>query len=55
MSRRPLPSVILHEGLAESLLDDVRSFLGSSAWYIDRGIPYRRGYLLHGPPGMIML
>ena len=23
----------------------------SSSWYIDRGIPYRRGYLLHGPPG----
>eukprot|EP01035_Chromulina_nebulosa_P022647 gene22647-29326_t len=20
-------------------------------WYSDRGIPYRRGYLLHGPPG----
>ncbi|KAJ2705067.1 Complex III assembly protein translocase and chaperone, partial [Coemansia spiralis] len=20
-------------------------------WYDDRGIPYRRGYLLHGPPG----
>jgi hypothetical protein len=19
--------------------------------YVDRGIPYRRGYLLHGPPG----
>ena len=19
--------------------------------YLDRGIPYRRGYLLHGPPG----
>ncbi|KAK0706296.1 P-loop containing nucleoside triphosphate hydrolase protein, partial [Lasiosphaeria miniovina] len=20
-------------------------------WYSDRGIPYRRGYLFHGPPG----
>jgi len=20
-------------------------------WYLDNGIPYRRGYLLHGPPG----
>ncbi|PHJ15792.1 bcs1 family isoform 9 [Cystoisospora suis] len=26
-------------------------FLSSCGWYIDRGIPYRRGYLLHGPPG----
>ncbi|XP_035711332.1 mitochondrial chaperone BCS1-like isoform X2 [Folsomia candida] len=20
-------------------------------WYVEKGIPYRRGYLLHGPPG----
>ena len=26
-------------------------FLPISAWYAERGIPYRRGYLLHGPPG----
>ncbi|KAF8822306.1 putative BCS1 family isoform 9 [Cardiosporidium cionae] len=26
-------------------------FLSGSKWYFDRGIPYRRGYLLHGPPG----
>lgn len=49
--RRPLGSVILAEGLAESLLEDARSFLGSEAWYIARGIPWRRGYLLYGPPG----
>merc|ERR1712166_275647 len=28
-----------------------KKFLESSQWYGDRGIPYRRGYLLHGPPG----
>ena len=26
-------------------------FLGAGAWYRDRGIPHRRGVLLHGPPG----
>ena len=26
-------------------------FRNSSQWYHDRGVPYRRGYLLHGPPG----
>jgi SpoVK/Ycf46/Vps4 family AAA+-type ATPase len=26
-------------------------FRKSARWYHDRGIPYRRGYLLHGPPG----
>ncbi|KAL8453282.1 hypothetical protein Emag_001948 [Eimeria magna] len=39
------------DGVAESILADVRRFLSSSSWYLDRGIPYRRGYLLHGPPG----
>ncbi|CDJ44657.1 Bcs1 protein, putative [Eimeria tenella] len=39
------------EGVAESILADVRRFLASSQWYLQRGIPYRRGYLLHGPPG----
>jgi len=36
---------------AEALLDDVREFLASEMWYTERGIPYRRGYLLHGVPG----
>lgn len=36
---------------AEALLEDAREFLASEAWYTERGIPYRRGYLLHGVPG----
>lgn len=39
------------DGVAESILADVRRFLSSATWYFARGIPYRRGYLLHGPPG----
>lgn len=49
--RRPADSVVLDGGVAERLLADAREFLASSAWYLARGIPYRRGYLLHGPPG----
>lgn len=30
---------------------DILTFKDSKDWYNDRGIPYRRGYLLHGPPG----
>lgn len=48
---RPLSSVILQQGLSERLVSDAHEFLHSSQWYADRGIPYRRGYLLHGPPG----
>eukprot|EP00932_Pfiesteria_piscicida_P002635 SRR837773.12563.p1 GENE.SRR837773.12563~~SRR837773.12563.p1 ORF type:complete len:484 (+),score=118.66 SRR837773.12563:146-1453(+) len=36
---------------AQALLEDAREFLDSELWYTERGIPYRRGYLLHGVPG----
>merc|ERR1719334_777240 len=49
--RRPLNSVVLDRGLSETIVDDVKDFIDSVNWYRDRGIPYRRGYLLHGPPG----
>lgn len=49
--RRPLSSVVLDNGQAERVLSDIRDFVASEKWYEDRGIPFRRGYLLHGPPG----
>lgn len=53
VKRRPRPtsSVIMPEGILENLIDDVKHFINSEKWYVERGIPYRRGYLLHGPPG----
>jgi chaperone BCS1 len=48
---RPPESVVLREGLMEGLIADVRDFLVRRNWYVERGIPYRRGYLLYGPPG----
>ncbi|KAJ3509731.1 hypothetical protein NLJ89_g5069 [Agrocybe chaxingu] len=50
-SRRPLSSIILQEGVVSSIVDDAREFLESEDWYLRAGIPHRRGYLLHGPPG----
>ncbi|KZT59054.1 P-loop containing nucleoside triphosphate hydrolase protein, partial [Calocera cornea HHB12733] len=49
--RRPWSSIVLERGVKEKLLTDARDFLASQAWYVQRGIPYRRGYLLHGVPG----
>ena len=49
--KRPLSSVVLAPGVKDLVVGDVHSFLSSADWYHDRGIPYRRGYLLHGPPG----
>jgi mitochondrial chaperone BCS1 len=48
---RPPESVILANGMLEELIEDTRTFLTRRQWYHDRGIPYRRGYLLYGPPG----
>ncbi|EGY23781.1 mitochondrial chaperone BCS1 [Verticillium dahliae VdLs.17] len=47
-------STVLHDAkVKEDLLSDIGWFLDpcTRAWYTDRGLPYRRGYLLHGPPG----
>ncbi|KAF9958756.1 hypothetical protein BGZ72_010973 [Mortierella alpina] len=49
--RRVLESVILDEGIADRVVRDVKEFVKNEKWYADRGIPYRRGYLLYGPPG----
>ncbi|KAJ3340084.1 hypothetical protein HDU93_007426 [Gonapodya sp. JEL0774] len=49
--RRPLDSVVLDDGVTEKILNDVRGFIDNGRWYYDRGIPYRRGYLLYGVPG----
>ncbi|ODV84928.1 hypothetical protein CANARDRAFT_28665 [[Candida] arabinofermentans NRRL YB-2248] len=49
--KRLVDSVILDKGIKESILNDIKEFLQSGKWYHDRGIPYRRGYLLYGPPG----
>lgn len=49
--KRPIDSVILERGVKERIVQDVQAFLKARTWYLDRGIPYRRGYLLYGPPG----
>ncbi|RVD80949.1 uncharacterized protein DFL_008832 [Arthrobotrys flagrans] len=50
---RPISTISLDESTKKALLRDVNEFLNPKAprWYANRGIPYRRGYLLHGPPG----
>ncbi|CAH1110260.1 unnamed protein product [Psylliodes chrysocephalus] len=49
--KRPISSVILDTGKSEKILKDCQEFISNPSWYINRGIPYRRGYLLYGPPG----
>ncbi len=50
---RPLSSIILEQGALEQLIARVDRFLDPEyeKWCIEKGIPYRLGILLHGPPG----
>ncbi|KAG9019095.1 hypothetical protein FRB90_006409 [Tulasnella sp. 427] len=50
-AKRPLSSIVLEPGVKDMLMADARDFIASEEWYADRGIPFRRGYLLHGVPG----
>ena len=36
--KRPLDSVILNDGVAERILADVKEFISSPKWYMDRGM-----------------
>ncbi|KAG2377936.1 hypothetical protein C9374_009021 [Naegleria lovaniensis] len=49
--KREVNTVILDEGVFEDLHSDICEFLNGRQWYKERGIPYRRGYLLYGEPG----
>lgn len=49
--KRALNSVFLHEKFVEDILEDVQEFIDSEEWYTSMGIPYKRSYLLYGPPG----
>ncbi|KAJ7100648.1 P-loop containing nucleoside triphosphate hydrolase protein, partial [Mycena belliarum] len=49
--KRSMHSIILDPGVKDILVDDAKDFLTSKNWYAERGIPFRRGYLLYGAPG----
>ncbi|KAF2179812.1 BCS1-like ATPase-like protein [Zopfia rhizophila CBS 207.26] len=50
---RPMSTVSLDQEQKANIVADINEYLhpASARWYAARGIPYRRGYLFHGPPG----
>lgn len=48
-----METVILDAQQKSMIIRDMNEYLhpASPRWYATRGIPYRRGYLFHGPPG----
>jgi hypothetical protein len=35
----------------KNLIQEIELWRGNRAWYLDKGIPWKRGWLLYGPPG----
>ncbi|KAF1928367.1 putative BCS1-like ATPase [Didymella exigua CBS 183.55] len=50
---RPMRTVSLGREQKKIIVSDINEYLQPKTrrWYNARGIPYRRGYLFHGPPG----
>lgn len=48
---RSMDTVFLNQELKKKVIADVADYLGNEMWYVDRGVPWRRGYLFYGPPG----
>jgi hypothetical protein len=50
-STKSFETIVLDADVKADLVDDVAAFLAGEAWYASMGLSYKRGYLLHGPPG----
>lgn len=48
---RPLDSVVLADGILDTIVADVAQFLDARDDYDRFGLPWHRGYLFPGPPG----
>lgn len=51
LQARTLDSVILADSTLEDLVADLQHFYDNERRYVELGLPWHRGYLLHGPPG----
>lgn len=49
--RRSWDSVFSGDSAKQELMEDIKIFLSSREDYHSKNIPWRRGYMLHGPPG----
>jgi mitochondrial chaperone BCS1 len=43
--------LVLDQRAISLLKDDFESFFERESWFREKRLPFRRGYLLHGPPG----
>lgn len=50
--KRPASSIVMADGIVDRVTRDLKTFLDSETLYTNLGIPWHRGYVLEGPPGV---
>ena len=51
LPKRSLDTIVLEDGVKQSVVQDVQDFLNNEDLYNQYGIPYKRNYLFTGSPG----
>lgn len=50
-NKRKISSVVMKNNKNLEIAESLRHFIETEDWHLDRGITYKRSYLLYGPPG----
>lgn len=51
LDKRVPNTIVTDKNLLTEMIEDIKVFKASKPWYSEKGIPWRRGYILEGPPG----
>lgn len=51
LTNKSIRTTILSEDVRKSFLTDIEFFFNNEEYFMQHGIPYKRGYLLYGEPG----
>ena len=51
IQNRKMDTIFMKSSDKELLINRIKSFYNNEQWYIDTGIPYKLGIMLHGAPG----
>jgi ATP-dependent 26S proteasome regulatory subunit len=50
-TNKTFKNTIVNKSVEKDLIEDVKWFMENEKWFSEKGIPYKRGYILYGPPG----
>ncbi len=50
-TNKRLCNTIVSDTVEKELVHDLQQFMNSEQWYNEKGIPWKRGYILYGKPG----